>query len=114
MSEQLYRDISVLETTLREVDGMLAELTAQRSEVESTAAAVEKSSRTAETEASTATAANPLAVAQDAVHRLEKDSLLNIKKLHVPSTGMKDTFDVICRMLGGAPHRLEGPVPGAK
>jgi hypothetical protein len=78
MSEQLYCDISVLETTPREVDGMLAELTARRGEVESTAAAVEKRSRTAETEAATA-AANPLAVAQDAVQRLEKDSLLNIK-----------------------------------
>jgi hypothetical protein len=48
------------------------------------------------------------------VQHLEKDSLLKIKKLHAASTGMKDTFDVICRMFGRAPHRLEGAVLDAK
>jgi hypothetical protein len=99
--------------THREVDGMLAEFTVHRGEVERTAAG-EKRSRTAEIESATAAAANAVAAVQDAVQRLDKDSLVNIKKLHVPSTGMKDTFDVICRMSGRAPPRPEDAVPGAK
>jgi hypothetical protein len=114
MSEQIDSDIPVIETTRREDEGMLAKLAMHRGEVETTAAAVEERSRTAETEAATAAAANAVAIAQNAVQCLDKDSFGNVKKLQAPSTGMKDTFDVICRMFGRAPPRVEGAVFNAK
>jgi hypothetical protein len=46
------------------------------------------------------------------VQRIDKDSLVNIKKLHAPSAGMKCTFDAVCIIFGPAPHRVEGAVPG--
>jgi hypothetical protein len=78
-------------------------------EVES-AAVVERPSCTAETEVGAQIIAN--AVAEDPVQRIDKDSLVNIKKLHAPSAGMKCTFDAICMMFGPAPHRVEGVIPG--
>jgi hypothetical protein len=65
MNAQINRDISVLETTCRAVERMLAELTVHRGEVEITVGAVEECLRTARTEAASATVASAVAVAQD-------------------------------------------------
>jgi hypothetical protein len=106
MNERINRNIPVLETMHREVEGMLVELALHHREVASAAAADEERSCTAETEATVATAAN--AVAQDSVQCLDKGALVNIKKLHATSAVMKCIVDSIRTMVESAPRRRRG------
>jgi hypothetical protein len=95
MNAQIERDISVLEMICRAGERMRAELMVHRGEVEITATAVEECLSSPRTEAASAAVASAVAVALDAVQCLDKDLLVNIKKLHAPSAGMTDTFNVI-------------------
>ncbi|OHS98393.1 Dynein heavy chain family protein [Tritrichomonas foetus] len=125
MSIQLDKEIPLLEKTKNEVKTLLAELEVKKEEVEQMKVKVEEQSKSAEKEASLAQAANKIAQeqfelaqpllqeAQEAVQRLDKDSLINIKKLHAPSAGMKETFEAICIMFGRQPRKVE-VVPGIK
>ncbi|OHT17559.1 Dynein heavy chain family protein [Tritrichomonas foetus] len=126
MSKQLDHDIPILQKTRGDVEKMLQDLTVKRGEVEETRKEVQGKSEIAEKEAEEAAEANKIAQeqlelaqpllkeAQDAVQKLDKDSLVNIKKLHNPSAGMKDTFDAICIMFGRNPRKVDGPNPGEK
>ena len=126
MSEQLDRDIPVLQKTRAEVEEMLQNLTVNRAEVEQTRKEVQTKSEIAEKEAEEADEINKVAQeqlalaqpilkqAQDAVNKLDKNSLVEIKKLHQPTSGMKDTFDAICIMFGRNPKRVDGPTRGEK
>ncbi|KAK8896419.1 hypothetical protein M9Y10_014318 [Tritrichomonas musculus] len=126
MSKQLDIDIPILQKTRSEVKLMLGELKVKQEEVEDNRAQVQEQSDIAEKEAQTAKKANSIAQkelkkaepllqeAQNAVNRLDKDSLVNIKKLHNPSAGMKDTFDAVCIMFGKSPKKVDGPMPGEK
>ncbi|OHT14597.1 Dynein heavy chain family protein [Tritrichomonas foetus] len=121
MSKQLDHDIPVLKATRTEVELMLKELTIKRSEVEVTRTEVQAKSDTAEQEAAEAGEANRIAQeqfalaqpllteAQEAVLKLDKDSLTNIKKLHAPTAGMKETFEAVCIMFGRQPRKVDGP-----
>ena len=121
MQQQLNHDIPVLEATRAGVENMLEQLTVKRSEVEVTRTEVQAKSDMAEKEAKEASEANQiaqeqfalaqpiLAEAQEAVLKLDKDSLTNIKKLHAPSAGMKETFEAVCIMFGRQPRKVDGP-----
>jgi hypothetical protein len=105
---------------------MLADLHVKRSEVEETRHQVQKRSSIAENEAARAAETNRIAQeqlaqaqpileeAQNAVQQLDKDSLVNIKKLHQPSGGMRETFDAVCVMFGRNPRKVDGSNPGEK
>ncbi|OHT13633.1 Dynein heavy chain family protein [Tritrichomonas foetus] len=126
MSHQLDTDIPKLQKTRGEVKLMLGELQVQQEEVEENKAEVKEKSIIAAKEAASAKRANSIAQkelkkaeplleeAQEAVNRLDKDSLVNIKKLHNPSAGMKDTFDAVCIMFNRAPRKVDGAMPGEK
>ncbi|KAK8860630.1 hypothetical protein M9Y10_012295 [Tritrichomonas musculus] len=126
MSKQLDHDIPILQKTRNDVEKVLQDLTVKRNEVEETRKEVQGKSEIAEKEAEEAAETNRIAQeqlelakpllreAQEAVQRLDKDSLVNIKKLHQPSAGMKDTFDAICIMFGRSPKKVDGPNPGEK
>jgi len=126
MREQLDRDIPVLQKMEAEVETILEELHVKRAEVEVTKEEVLRKSEIAAVETKEAAESNRiaqeqfaraqpiLAEAQDAVQRLDKDSLVNIKKLHQPSGGMKDTFEAICIMFERQPRKVDGPTPGTK
>ncbi|KAK8866475.1 hypothetical protein M9Y10_009438 [Tritrichomonas musculus] len=125
MSVKLDHEIPLLEKTKKEVATMLEELKVKREEVEEMKKKVEEQSKEAEKEAALATEANKVAQeqfelaqpllqeAQEAVQKLDKDSLTNIKKLHSPTPGMKDTFDAISIMFGRQPRKVEVS-PGVK
>jgi len=55
-----------------------------------------------------------LAEAQEAVLRLDKDSLTKVKRLHAPTAGMKEVFEAVCVMFGRNPRRVEGHMPGVR
>ena len=126
MSKQLDHDIPILQKTREDVEKMLQDLTVKRGEVEETRKEVQGKSEIAEKEAEEAAEANKIAQeqlelaqpllreAQEAVQRLDKDSLVNIKKLHQPSAGMKETFYAICIMFGRNPRKVDGSNPGEK
>ncbi|EAY21612.1 Dynein heavy chain family protein [Trichomonas vaginalis G3] len=126
MSKELDQNIPVLKKTRAECEHMLEELKVKSAEVEETRKEVEGQRENAEKEAEEATKANSVAQeqfkkaqpllqeAQDAVLRLDKDSLSNIKKLHAPSSGMIDTFEAVCIMFGRRPRVVNGPTPGSK
>ena len=126
MSEQLDRDIPVLQQTRAEVEQMMKELTVKRGEVEETRREVQGKSEIAEREAAQAAETNRIAQeqlemaqpileeAQEAVQRLDKNSLVEIKKLHQPSSGMVDTFEAVCILFGRNPRKIDGPNPGEK
>jgi hypothetical protein len=126
MSDQLDRDIPVLEKTRGEVASMLQDLHVNQSKVEETRKDIQAKSEVAEKEAGEAAEINRIAQeqlaraqpileeAQDAVKKLDKNSLVEIKKLHQPSGGMKETFEAICIMFGRNPRKLDGPSPGEK
>ena len=121
MSQQLDHDIPVLKATRSEVEQMLEELTVKRGEVEKTRTEVQAKRAQAEKEAAEAAEANQVAQeqfalaqpllqeAQEAVMKLDKDSLTNIKKLHAPSAGMKETFEAVCILFGRQPKKIDGP-----
>ena len=121
MQQQLNHDIPVLEATRANVEEMMKQLTVKRSEVEVTRTEVQAKSDMAEKEAREAGEANRIAQeqfalaqpllleAQEAVLKLDKDSLTNIKKLHAPSAGMKETFEAVCIMFGRQPRKVDGP-----
>ncbi|EAY14656.1 Dynein heavy chain family protein [Trichomonas vaginalis G3] len=126
MREQLDRDIPILRKTEKEVIEMLKELSVKSAECEATQKEVKEQSDIAEKEAAQASEANRVAQeqfakvepileeAKVAVSKLDKDSLVNIKKLHNPSAGMKDTFDAVCIMFERQPRKVDGPTPGTK
>ena len=126
MSKQLDIDIPVLQKTRGEVKLMLGKLHVKQDEVEENRAEVKAKSDIAAKEATAAKRANHIAQrelkkaepilqeAQNAVNKLDKDSLVNIKKLHNPSAGMKDTFDAVCILFGKAPRKVDGSMPGEK
>jgi hypothetical protein len=55
-----------------------------------------------------------LAEAQEAVAKLDKNALVEIKKQHQPSPGMKETFEAVWILFGRAPRRVDGAAPGEK
>ena len=125
LSIQLDREIPLLEKTRSEVKGLLDQLKDKRKDAEKMKRKVEDQSRNAEKESIAANEANQIAQeqldlakplfleAQEAVQKLDKDSLVNIKKLHAPSAGMKGTFEAICIMFGRQPRKIEIS-PGVK
>jgi len=126
MSLQLDHDIPVLEKTQSDAEIMVKELHRRKKDAEETRAIVVEQSLIAENEAKESEAANQIAQeqlrlaqpllmeAQEAVNRLDKDSLVSIKKLHIPSSGMKETFEAVCIMFGRAPRKVDTPTPGVK
>ncbi|OHT16390.1 Dynein heavy chain family protein [Tritrichomonas foetus] len=126
MSQELNRDIPILEKTQGEVEQFLSELNVKSKEVEETRKEVQGKSEIAEAEAKEAAQTNEVAQeqlalaqpildqAQNAVNKLDKNALVEIKKLHKPSAGMKDTFDAVCIMFDKLPRRVAGEKPGEK
>ena len=126
MSKQLNTDIPILQKTRSEVEAFLGELNVKSAEVEATKKEVQGKSEIAEAEAEEASKTNQIAQeqlalaqpileqAQNAVNKLDKNALVEIKKLHKPSSGMKDTFDAVCIMFGRQPKKVDGEKAGEK
>ena len=126
MSKQLNTDIPVLEKTKKEVEEFLKELKIKSEEVEETRREVQGKREIAEAEAKEAAQTNQIAQeqlalaqpileqAQNAVNKLDKNALVEIKKLHKPTAGMKDTFDAVCIMFEKQPRKVPGDKPGEK
>ena len=126
MSEQLDRDIPILQKTRKECEEMLEQLKVKSAEVEETRKEVDGQRIIAEKGAAEAAETNKTAQdqfakaqplleeAQNAVLRLDKDSLTYIKTLHNPNAGMKDTYEAVCIIFGRGPRKVNGPQPGTK
>ena len=126
LSEQLDRDIPVLQEKRKEVEEMLKDLNVKKEEVEVNRQEVKAQSDLAEQEAHKAAEINRVAqekfagaqpilkAAQEAVDSIDKDSLSNIKTLKKIHPALRETFDAICIIFGRPPRKVDGSVPGVK
>ena len=126
LSEQLDKDIPVLQQKRKEVEEMLQDLQIKKGEVERNRQEVKAQSEIAEAEALEAAktvkiaqekfeAARPLLkAAQDAVDSMDKDSLVNVKTLKTIHPALRETFEAICIIFGRPPKKIDGNVPGVK
>ncbi|EAY21562.1 Dynein heavy chain family protein [Trichomonas vaginalis G3] len=126
MTEKHDHDIPELDRMSKDMEKLVQELTISKDEAEKSREVVKQQSLVAEKNASEANKANKIAQeqlklaqpllsdAQAAVMKLDKDSLVSIKKLHAPSTGMRDTFDAICIMFNRNPKKVDNPSTGLR
>jgi len=126
LSQQLDRDIPMLENKKKEVGLMLKDLQIKQVEVEATRQEVMEQSRIAEKEESESREANVIAqnqlakakpilmAAQDAVEAIDRDSLVNIKSLKKIHQALKETFEAICIIFGRQPRKVDGQNTGVK
>ena len=126
LSEQLDRDIPMLQEKRAEVEEMLKELDAKREDVEKTRAEVKYQSELAEEEAKAAAETNRIAQeklaeaqpillqAQEAVDSMDRNSLVNIKTLKNIHPALRSTFEAICIIFNRPPRKVDSGVPGVK
>ncbi|EAY14826.1 Dynein heavy chain family protein [Trichomonas vaginalis G3] len=126
LSQQLDRDIPILNKKQDEVQEMLKDLGAKQADVEKIREDVKKQSELAEAEAAEATRTNDIAQAEvekaqplldsaiEAVDKIDNNSLSNIKQLKSIHPALRETFEAICIIFGRRPRKVEGPTPGSK
>ncbi|KAK8888098.1 hypothetical protein M9Y10_039159 [Tritrichomonas musculus] len=126
LSQQLDRDIPMLQQKRKEVEEMLKELEVKRTEVEKTRSEVKSQSLLAEEEAKAAgetnriaqeklAAAQPILMqAQEAVDSMDRNSLVNIKTLKSIHPALRSTFEAICIIFNKQPRKVDSGTPGVK